>query len=607
MTTSSEDVLTSVGQVRHKKTDGTLYIMPERVGWMPNGKDSITVSIKYSDIKMQKISPEGKPKVQLQLVLHSNEAPTFHFVNAKGSSGQLKDRNVVKELLQQLLPKFKNRLSRDIEEKNDILSKNPELFQLYKDLVTSAVISSEEFWTQLVPSHLAANSGSYKASKSSISGVSNNGQTVGISPAFLSGIKPTTDGTNGIKYNINNDIIEAVFRTYPAVKRKHYENVPHKLSESEFWTKFFQSHYFHRDRVFAGSNKGDFFAECARFDEQNIRQAASQQVEDPFVDLTAFDDVEYVNKVMSDKDNEEKEPSNQSKSGKDKSRDRWETLSNITNPNQALIKRFNYHSIMVLDACLASKLGSTEALMQEPDITEPKKSVPKPVNDPVEEEKNSEVSAKKRKLLVEGKTQLDDLANAGDANSWLIAGSRPLRIRDKNLYLAGPSGSSQSGDGVSGMQRSTNFLASCCSNQNERLSAWQPTLNGCLTSSAALGALSDLSPGGSLLKSTHTASLNESVPLDVQKELRNTYLAGNELLKQFWSNFPVTGEKQEAKLMQLKVILQKFQYSKLGPLQQKISKQHYNTELTGHLNHQLECCFNKFQAWQTKKGLLSRK
>ena len=50
-----------------------------------------------------------------------------------------------------------------------------------------------------------------------------------------------------------------------AVKRKHAEYVPDRLSEQEFWTSFFQSHYFHRDRI--NSNSKDLFAECAVLDE----------------------------------------------------------------------------------------------------------------------------------------------------------------------------------------------------------------------------------------------------------------------------------------------------------------------------------------------------
>jgi len=51
MTTSSEDVLLQMGEVRYKKGDGTLYVMNERVAWMAEHRDTVTVSHRYADIK----------------------------------------------------------------------------------------------------------------------------------------------------------------------------------------------------------------------------------------------------------------------------------------------------------------------------------------------------------------------------------------------------------------------------------------------------------------------------------------------------------------------------------------------------------------------------
>ncbi len=67
--------------------------------------------------------------------MHDGASTTFHFVHPNGAATQIKDRDEVKELLQQLLPKFKKKVNKELEEKNRMLRENPALLQLYKDLV----------------------------------------------------------------------------------------------------------------------------------------------------------------------------------------------------------------------------------------------------------------------------------------------------------------------------------------------------------------------------------------------------------------------------------------------------------------------------------------
>ena len=55
MSRSSEEVLLVVNNVRHKKSDGSLYMMGERVAWMQAAKDTFTVSHHYADIKCEKL------------------------------------------------------------------------------------------------------------------------------------------------------------------------------------------------------------------------------------------------------------------------------------------------------------------------------------------------------------------------------------------------------------------------------------------------------------------------------------------------------------------------------------------------------------------------
>ena len=129
---SSEDVLHQTGHVKYKKDEGTLYMMQERLMWIQGNRDTVTLAHHYSDIKSQKISPEGKPKIQLQIVLFDNTTFTFHFVSPEGQLAQISARNVVKELLSKMLSQFKRQLNPELEEKNRVLTENPTLFQLYK-------------------------------------------------------------------------------------------------------------------------------------------------------------------------------------------------------------------------------------------------------------------------------------------------------------------------------------------------------------------------------------------------------------------------------------------------------------------------------------------
>lgn len=231
--------------------------MTERLAWMPNTKDSFTISHKYSDIKTQKISPEGKAKIQLQIVLHNGDNTTFQFFN-------LDDRTAVKDALLVILPQFKGKMSEDKEKKGLLLSKNPNLLQLYKDLVESRVISAEDFWSQFMDSRTTLDE--------------TQTQDIGVSADFLSGIP-----LNGkqIKMEINVETLWAIMKTYPKVAKKHEELVPTKMSETEFWNKFFQSRYFNRDRT------KDIFSDCIKSDEKELKKESLN----PQLDVEMFYDI----------------------------------------------------------------------------------------------------------------------------------------------------------------------------------------------------------------------------------------------------------------------------------------------------------------------------
>ncbi|KAM9807875.1 general transcription factor IIH subunit 1 [Neosynchiropus ocellatus] len=543
MASLSEEVLLVLKKVRQRKQDGTLYLMAERIAWGPEGKDRFTVSHLYADIRCQKISPDGKAKVQLQLVLHNGESTTFHFSN---ESTALKDREAAKELLQQLLPKFKKKANKELEEKNRMLQEDPVLFQLYKDLVVSQVISAEEFWANRV--------GNLNDSESTV----NNGkQEVGISGAFLADIRPQTDGCNGLRYNLTADIIESIFRTYPAVKQKYRENVPHNFTEKEFWTRFFQSHYFHRDRISMGSQ--DIFAECAKQDEKGIKNMANQGVKNPLVDLLSLEDksLDEGYGVCT------AQPSTSNRTVKESS-------------NHAIIKRFNNHSAMVLAASTrkgdaptdqASETSSTDGNSRDSDFFQP----------PL------------KKVKLQEAIEYEDLQMENGPKT--VA----LNLKKSDRYAHGPVPlQSQQYTTSQEIINSVNCI-------RHEMANYKPGLTQVLTSSAASSAIAALSPGGLLMQTGVQHAVNQMVPSDLQGELKHLYVAAAELLRHFWSCFPVNSVFLEEKVVKMKTNLERFQMTKLRPFQEQIQRQYLSTNLTGHLEQMLQTAYSKFNIWQTRR------
>ncbi|XP_065836051.1 general transcription factor IIH subunit 1-like [Oscarella lobularis] len=272
-----EELISELPSVRHAKKDGVLYLTNRRIAWMEYSAPTFKISHSYSQLKSQKISPEASSKVQLQIVLHEGASATFHFAKASREAA-LQERNMVKDMLVRLIQQHKPKPNKELEEKTRILNNNPALFQLYKDLVVSGMLSAEEFW---------ANQNLKKDSDGS-QGSEQESQPIGISSATLAELEPQVDGANAVKYTLTPDSIQAIFRTYPAVAKIHKENVPDKMSEKQFWEQFFVSYYFHHERSGGGkasSKKKDVISQSALQDEKDLLDQCVDRIRNPLVNL----------------------------------------------------------------------------------------------------------------------------------------------------------------------------------------------------------------------------------------------------------------------------------------------------------------------------------
>lgn len=102
----------------------------------------------------------------------------------------------------------------------------------------------------------------------------------------LSTLKPRTEN-NTLKLNISKEQIQLIFHQHPLVKRVYDENVP-KLSEQQFWARFFQSRLFKKlrgERISESDPTDAILDKYLRADEYEGRQIEAHVPH--FIDLAA--------------------------------------------------------------------------------------------------------------------------------------------------------------------------------------------------------------------------------------------------------------------------------------------------------------------------------
>ncbi|KAL2147904.1 hypothetical protein VTI28DRAFT_3382 [Corynascus sepedonium] len=274
------------GRTTYKKKDGILTLTDDRSAliWTPMpATGPPTVSLALENIMNLQQTPDGAPKVILRVVekpkasAGEGAAPSqflFHFTSPTDARAEA---NAVRDLLSQLLaaarendpnvpkptgtaqngangadgagasasmsfastvnakaapPKWfdDDVLKADTELQQSLLKKDDVLNQTYKDAFAlkpesiSEAVFNERFWSTrvgLLRAHaieLNQKKGAYNV---------------------LSTIKPRTENDE-FKLSISSEQISMILQQHPLVRRIYNENVP-KLSESEFWSRFFLS------------------------------------------------------------------------------------------------------------------------------------------------------------------------------------------------------------------------------------------------------------------------------------------------------------------------------------------------------------------------------
>ncbi|KAF9454054.1 hypothetical protein P691DRAFT_771042 [Macrolepiota fuliginosa MF-IS2] len=122
----------------------------------------------------------------------------------------------------------------DFKLRKKVLMGNPDLAALHKDLVIGGQITEAEFWDgreHLLLAQAAADN-----------------QRKG-KPGQLVDPRPETVEGGEIKIRITPQLVHDIFDEYPVVAKAYSENVPSKLTEEQFWKRYFQSKLFNAHRA----------------------------------------------------------------------------------------------------------------------------------------------------------------------------------------------------------------------------------------------------------------------------------------------------------------------------------------------------------------------
>ncbi|KAE8144828.1 hypothetical protein BDV25DRAFT_134326 [Aspergillus avenaceus] len=269
------------GSAAYKKKDGTLTMSQDRqsVSWIPSaGGATGAITLSVAQITNLQQTPANNPKVMLKIfVLPPNtpaSSPEQYVFNFTAGANARPEADAIKDALSAAIQAAKatptaptpspapptgegmstamafatavsskttwdddKRLKGDVELQQSLLKVDANLQRMFTeslhtkpDSLTAGQFMSQ-FWSNRL--HLLRAHAIERA------------QTRG-SYNVLSTLKPRVED-NVTKLNISKEQIQLIFNQHPLVKRVYDENVP-KLSEQQFWSRFFQSRLFKKLR-----------------------------------------------------------------------------------------------------------------------------------------------------------------------------------------------------------------------------------------------------------------------------------------------------------------------------------------------------------------------
>ncbi|KAJ9568053.1 hypothetical protein OSB04_004019 [Centaurea solstitialis] len=275
---------------------GILKMTRERFVFMPNDPTlPVRLNVEFRLIKGHKSSKEGSNRPALLNLTQDQGNYIFEFEN-------FSDRELCRDFVAKAITssgevggptsekavplKDEQLSSAEMERRIKLLQEDSELQKLHKQFVIGGVLSETEFWA--TRKKLLDVNASRKAK-----------QRVGLKSDMIFNVKPSSDGqSNRVTFNLTPEMIHQIFAEKPAVRQAYLNFVPNKMTEKDFWTKYWRAQYLHSTKnIVAAAAEAAEDEELAVFLKQDAILASETRQKirkvDPTLDMEADEGDDY--------------------------------------------------------------------------------------------------------------------------------------------------------------------------------------------------------------------------------------------------------------------------------------------------------------------------
>ena len=245
-----------VSAVAGAKTQGEACVRSQTVTWTPLDAENLTgvKKITLLSVTAHQRNKPGSATASLRLV-PDNDAKRALVLMFSAESDRDGLSDAIKAQIRKLEEEMKGVPSEaELTARRELLQTNAEILALYEETVKAGVISDEDFWE--ARRNLFTDVVARKAT----------GQKRGIENALDADLKGARDGmSDTVTCNLTNEKMHRIFAERPAVRQAFLDNVPKKMTEREFWTRFLRSEYFKQMRAGAPPQGEEEAADLALF------------------------------------------------------------------------------------------------------------------------------------------------------------------------------------------------------------------------------------------------------------------------------------------------------------------------------------------------------